>query len=135
MSDKTIGGADAAKEVRVIDAGRENVHRLDQAEVVRDAVDRGIVRRREAGNHGGVIHRGQTREHRFQVRGGNLRGAAGVAHQAGQLQLGEVHRVGALARAGADALLAEHVARAGAARVADAMPQPLRPLHHPPPFC
>jgi len=59
---------------------------------------------------GGVIHRGQAREHCFQVRGRDFRGATGVAHQAGELQLGEVHRVRALARAGADALLSEYVA-------------------------
>jgi len=49
---QAVGGADAAEQVGVIDARGEDVHRLDQAEVVGDAVNCGIVRGREAGDDG-----------------------------------------------------------------------------------
>ncbi len=132
MSEQTIGGADAPEEARVINARSEHVNGLDQAQILGDAVDGGVIRRRQAGEHGWVFDLGQPRQHRLEVRRGDLGSAAGILHELREPELGKINRVGPFPGAGTELLVLKNVARTRTARVAYTVPQPLRACHHPP---
>ena len=126
---KAVRRADATEEMWIVHARREDIHGLNQTEVLGDAVNAGVVTGGEAGNHRRVFDFRQAAEHGVEIGGRDLRGAAGVVDQLGELHRRERRGVRPLAGAGADALVGEDVARAGPPDIADAMAELARTLH------
>ena len=84
---KAIRRADFSEEPGIVHARREHVHRLHEAKVVCNPVNRRVIGGGQPGNHRGIFHRWQPAQHRVQISGRDLRGAAGVAHELRQFYL------------------------------------------------
>jgi hypothetical protein len=69
---QAIGGANPTEEERIIYTRREDIHRLNQAEVLGNPVDGRIVTRRQTRQNRRILHRGKPTQDRFQISRGYL---------------------------------------------------------------
>jgi hypothetical protein len=82
-----VGRGDAAEVIRVVDDGREEVHRRHQSPLIGDAVHGGVVGRARVNEHGRVLVRDQVTQNLRQLGRPELTGSTRAMRELRKAQL------------------------------------------------
>ena len=124
MSERQLAAQILPKRRGVVHARREHVHRLHEAKIIRNPVNRGVIGGGQAGNHRRVFHRREPAQHaRPGRRARSWRRSRRCAPVASISPAKCPGRLGPFAGAGTNVLFAQNIAGARAPHVANAMPQ------------